>query len=246
MSLPPPGPVPPQHGRPPAGYRTLVMAKAPVAGRVKTRLGADVGLDVAAHLAAAALLDTLEACTSAVGASSCHLALDGDLDEAVEHEALRDALVGWSVTPQRGEGFAARLVAAHDDAGPGVVVQVGMDTPHLTPALLDAAAAPLLEEAPLDDRYDAVLGPALDGGWWVLARRDPAVAAVLDGVEMSTERTGADTRAALEAAGWRVAGTAALLDVDAVADADAVAAEAPGTRFARAWVEAPRLTGERA
>ena len=39
----------------------LVVAKAPVAGRVKTRLGAEVGMAAAAELAAASLLDTLAA-----------------------------------------------------------------------------------------------------------------------------------------------------------------------------------------
>ena len=55
--------------------RALVMAKAPVPGRVKTRLGARVGMEVAAELAAAALLDTIAACRSAF--AECHLALDG-------------------------------------------------------------------------------------------------------------------------------------------------------------------------
>ena len=55
-------------GRSGAAVRALVVAKAPVAGQVKTRLGADVGLEQAAGLAAAALLDTLEACTTAYGA----------------------------------------------------------------------------------------------------------------------------------------------------------------------------------
>ncbi len=217
-----------------SAYRTLVMAKAPVAGRVKTRLGVVVGDDAAARLACAALLDTLEACAAAVGAQQCLLALDGDLDDAVDSAALQKALTGWTVTPQRGDGFAERLAHAHREAGAGVVVQVGMDTPQLSPALLDEAAAPLLAD---DGTCDAVLGPALDGGWWVLARRGEAVADALVGVEMSTDRTGADTRAALESAGWRVSACAALLDVDEVADADRVAAVAPRTRFARLWRE---------
>ncbi len=217
------------------GFRVLVMAKAPVAGRVKTRLGADVGHEAAARVAAAALLDTIEAATAAAGAEGCLLALEGDLDGAVEGDALRAALAGWTVTPQHGDGFARRLAHAHAEAGPGVVVQVGMDTPHATAEHLVAAAAPLRADAPA---HDAVLGPADDGGWWVLARRDPAVAAVLAEVEMSTERTGEETRAALTRAGWRVGTTVSLRDVDEVADADAVAALAPGSRFAAAWAEA--------
>jgi glycosyltransferase A (GT-A) superfamily protein (DUF2064 family) len=63
------------------------MAKAPVPGRVKTRLGARVGMDVAADLAAAALLDTIAACRSAF--TECHLALDGSLADAVRAPALQ-------------------------------------------------------------------------------------------------------------------------------------------------------------
>lgn len=228
---------------PSPGYGVLVMAKAPVAGRVKTRLGGVVGHEAAARVAAAALLDTLTACTAAVGASRCLLALDGDLAEAVDSPALRAAVAGWRVTAQRGDRFAARLVAAHHDAGPGPVVQVGMDTPHLTPGLLAEAAAPLLGP---DPATDAVLGPAEDGGWWALARRDPSAADCLAQVAMSTAHTGEDTRRALVAAGWRVATTGSLRDVDEVADADAVAALAPHTHFARAWSVSGRQSAQSA
>ncbi len=205
----------------------LVVAKAPEAGRVKTRLGAEIGMERAADVAAAALLDTLAAATAAVGARHCHVSLDGELDRAVRGPELREALAGWSVHPQRGDGFGARLADAHGRiAGP--VVQVGMDTPHLTADLLLAAAAGL-------DEHDAVLGPAEDGGWWVLALRDPAHAAALRDVPMSTPTTGADTRAALVGAGLDVGTTSTLRDVDELADADAVARLVPGSRFAEAW-----------
>ncbi|PKH40743.1 hypothetical protein SAMN05192575_105157 [Nocardioides alpinus] len=206
--------------------KVLIVAKAPVPGRVKTRLGARIGHDAAASLAAAALLDTLEACRAA-GAEG-HLSLAGDLRDAVDNEAISAALEGWTVSPQRGDTFAERLVAAHRDAGTGPVVQVGMDTPHVTAAALTAAAEGL-------DDHDAVLGPATDGGWWALARRDPEVVRHVAQVEMSTSSTYVDTRAALELAGCRVGHVPAMTDVDTVADADLVAAGWPHTRFARAW-----------
>jgi len=205
----------------------LVVAKAPEPGLVKTRLGADIGMDRAAEVAAAALLDTLGAATAAVGAGRCHLSLAGDLDRCVRAGELRDALAGWTVHPQCGDGFGARLADAHARVA-GPVVQVGMDTPHASPELLLAAAAGL-------DGHDAVLGPAEDGGWWVLALRDPAGASVLREVAMSTPTTGADTRAALQQAGLDVGTTATLRDVDDVADADEVARLAPGSQFAEAW-----------
>ena len=206
--------------------KVLLVAKAPVAGRVKTRLGARIGHDAAAALAAAALLDTIEACRT-TGAAG-HLSLDGDLGDAVEGDALSVALEGWTISPQRGDSFAERLVAAHLDAGPGPVVQIGMDTPHVTAAALRAVADGLAE-------HDAVLGPAVDGGWWVLARHDPHVVRHVAEVAMSTPTTFVDTHRALERAGCRVGGAEVMTDVDTVADAELVAAHSPHLRFSGVW-----------
>ena len=210
----------------------LVMAKAPVPGEVKTRLGADIGAGAAAEIAAAAVLDTLDVCRAVF--DDCHLALAGDLAWAVQRQALLAALAGWTVHPQRGEGFAARLAHAHADvarATAAPVVQIGMDTPHLRPDRLRAVAT-LVGRG-----NDAVLGLAEDGGWWVLAVTDPRLAEPLAGVEMSTERTYGDTLTALRRAGATVAGAAVLRDVDTVGDADLAAAAAPDTRFARLWAQ---------
>ena len=106
-----------------------------------------------------------------------------------------------------------------------------MDTPQLAGPLLAGVLAGLADD-------DAVLGDAEDGGWWVLALRDPAAARALVGVPMSTDRTGRDTRAALESAGLRTGTAPVLRDVDEVADAEAVALAAPGSRFGRSWAEA--------
>ena len=208
--------------------RALVLAKAPVAGLVKTRLGADVGMAYAAELAAAALLDSLDACTEAFGPQSCWLSLSGDLTEAVRAGELTDSVRGWTVVPQRGQDFGERLVNAHLDTSDGAVVQIGMDTPQVTAADLTAVADGL-------DEHEAVLGHAPDGGWWVLGLRRPDEAAALRGVPKSTPSAGADTRAALEAAGLAVGTTTELTDVDTVADAHAVAALAPYGRFAETW-----------
>ncbi len=212
----------------PGDWTALVVAKAPVAGLAKTRLGAMVGDEAAADLAAAALLDTLAACA---GAPYRVVAMTGDLDAAARSADLRDALAGWVVVPQRGEGFDERLAAAHADAhavAPAPTVQVGMDTPQLTPALLADVAARLAD-------HEAVLGPADDGGWWVLGLRDPACATTLRGVPMSTPTTYDDTLAALRGAGLGVATTDVLTDVDTVDDAQRVADQAPHTRFSHSW-----------
>ncbi|HEX5087605.1 MAG TPA: TIGR04282 family arsenosugar biosynthesis glycosyltransferase [Nocardioides sp.] len=203
----------------------LVMAKAPEPGLVKTRLGAVVGMEQAAVLAAASLHDTL---ATGVGTGwPRHVALDGDLARAEGGPSLRRALSGWTVHPQQGTGLAERLARAHARV-PGPVVQVGMDTPQIRPSLLHEVAAGL-------SSYDAVLGPAEDGGWWVLALREPRCATALVGVPMSTPTTGDETVRALEAIGLSVGEAPRLRDVDTVDDAEVVARLSPRSRFAAAW-----------
>ena len=207
----------------------LVLAKAPVAGEVKTRLAVDVGPVVAADLAAAALLDTLDACEEAF--DRCHLALSGDLALARCGDEIVARLRSWVIHHQIGDGLGRRLARAHADAARAAkepVVQIGMDTPQVTAHDLAAAADAVA-------RHDAVLGPAADGGWWVLALREPRHAQVLGDVPMSTHETYAATLAALERNGAVVGTTPEMTDVDTVADADLVATAAPGTRFSAAW-----------
>src|ERR1700712_3664912 len=104
----------------------LVIAKAPVPGRVKPRLTPPCTPDQAALLARAALEDTLAAALGAQRATRRVLALDG-----TPGEWLPD---GFEVIAQRGDGLADRLAPPFADVGePGFLV--GMDTPQLTPAL---------------------------------------------------------------------------------------------------------------
>ena len=217
----------------PDGWRVLVFAKAPVPGRVKTRLATTVGLDVAAELAAAALLDTVAAAEAAVGADRCLLALEGDLAASRRGDDLLRATAGWRTYPQRGDGLGERLAAAHADAGPGPVVQVGMDTPQVNAADL-ADLARRLDDAP------AVLAAAEDGGWWALGLSDPAGAAALADVPMSTSTTYNHTLRALEHAGLVVGKAPTAFDVDTAVEAAAVAEQWPGLRFSRRWLDLVR------
>jgi glycosyltransferase A (GT-A) superfamily protein (DUF2064 family) len=221
----------------------LVMAKAPVPGRVKTRLAATVGDDAAAALAYAALLDTLDAC-EVLGPERCYLALADDLGEvdpplALMRRAgvddtvpLTERLAAWTVVPQHGDGLGERIARAHADVhaavGGGPVVQVGMDTPHVDPATLLEVAEVSLSPRP-------VLGPADDGGWWVLASTTADDVRGLGSVPMSSPDTGAATLAMLRRAGHDVAIARAMRDVDQHEDAEHVARQAPTTRFARVW-----------
>ncbi len=198
----------------------IVIAKAPVAGRVKTRLTPPCTPGQAARLAEAALADTLAAVT-ACGADRRVLALDGLAGDWLAP--------GFEVVPQRGDGLAERLAAAFADAGEPAFL-VGMDTPQLTPALLDAGLA-----AP------CALGLAADGGWWGLSlpwhEGDGPFCATFEGIPMSADDTGARQLARLGELGLAPALLPVLRDVDTIADAHAVAAQAPGSRFAAALAE---------
>ncbi|MGA7134378.1 MAG: DUF2064 domain-containing protein [Mycobacterium sp.] len=204
----------------------LVVAKAPVPGRAKTRLAATVGDDVAADIAAAALLDTLDAVVAAPVAARV-VALTGELDAAASADEIANRLQSFTVIAQRGDHFADRLANAHADAaGSQPVLQIGMDTPQVTAELL-AGCGHRLGESP------AVLGLARDGGWWALGLRTPARAECLRTVAMSQPDTGTLTLAALRRGGLDVGILDELADVDVVEDIPAVRdACAPSSRFA--------------
>lgn len=209
----------------------LVVAKAPVPGLAKTRLAASVGARVAADIAAAALLDTLDAVSDTPVARRV-VAMTGDLTAACRGAEIAERLVDFIVVEQRGSDFAERLANAHDDTAhvcPGLpVLQIGMDTPQVSADLLAGCAVTLLGT-------DAVLGMATDGGWWVLGVSMPGMAQCLRGVPMSTPQTGALTLAALRDAGADVELVDELADVDTVEDLAVVRrACRPDGRFRRA------------
>jgi glycosyltransferase A (GT-A) superfamily protein (DUF2064 family) len=208
----------------------LVVAKAPVPGLAKTRLAARVGADAAADIAAAALLDTLDAVAESPVTARV-VAMTGDLGEAKRADEIRCRLDDFVVLPQRGDDFAARLANAHHDTAAATgglpVLQIGMDTPQITPVLMGSCAQSLTE-------HEAILGMARDGGWWVLGVTDAATAHCLRGVAMSAADTGVQTLAALRRTGVQVKLVDTLADVDTVADVDEVRrACAPDSRFTR-------------
>jgi hypothetical protein len=189
----------------------LVMAKAPVPGRVKTRLTPAFSAVEAAALAQAALCDTLEV-VSAAPAGRRVVVLDGDPGPWLP--------TGFDVLRQAAGGLDERIAAALA-ATTGPVLLIGMDTPQLTVHQLTVSF----------DDHGAWLGPAADGGYWALglARPDPEL---VRGVPMSQACTGAVQLRRLSDAGLRVGLLPCLRDVDTPACAAAVSADAPHTRFA--------------
>jgi rSAM/selenodomain-associated transferase 1 len=208
-----------------AAVTLAVIAKAPVAGRVKTRLCPPCTSQQAATLAEAALRDTLAAMAEVRETASGH---------GVRRVIVLDGAPGpWHgderIIAQRGNGLDERLAAAFDDLRGTPTLIVGMDTPQLTAALLRDALAALAT-------HDAVLGPVADGGYWCIGLRRADPRALL-GVPMSTGHTLAAQQDRLDALGLTVAKVGALVDVDTIDDAERVAALAPQTRFARAFAD---------
>jgi uncharacterized protein len=194
--------------------RILVLAKSPVAGRVKTRLCPPLTGQQAAEVAEAALHDTLVA-AGASGADERVLALDGPPGPWLPSR--------WRVMAQAGAAFAERLHHAWAD-GTGPTLQIGMDTPQVTTALLDHAMERLAAR-------DCVIGPADDGGWWALGLQEPRPG-VFDGVPMSVPTTYARQTTRLRELALHPEQLDRLVDVDTWTDALAVAAIATGGRYA--------------
>ncbi|MDQ6810568.1 MAG: DUF2064 domain-containing protein, partial [Actinomycetota bacterium] len=143
-----------------------VIAKAPAAGRSKTRLSPPLSLEDAALLAEAALGDTLAA-VAATEAARKFVILDGRPGPWLP--------AGFEIITQRGVGLDERLANAFADLG-GPALIIGMDTPQVRSDVLHAALERL-------DAAAAVLGPAADGGYWAIGLGQPDPRALL-GVPM--------------------------------------------------------------
>ncbi|WP_438290721.1 TIGR04282 family arsenosugar biosynthesis glycosyltransferase [Streptomyces sp. HUAS TT7] len=198
-----------------SGTTLIVLAKAPVPGRVKTRLTPPYTPEEAAEIAEASLADTLDA----VLATPVHrrlLVLEGEPGSWLPQ--------GFEVVPQCAGGLDERIAAAFA-ACTGPALLIGMDTPQVSPALL----APALADPGPDEAW---FGPAEDGGFWALGLTEPDPSLLL-GVPMSVAETGRVQRQRLYDAGLTVRELARLRDVDTARDAQLVAAEAPHGRFAR-------------
>ncbi len=205
------------------GIALLVIAKAPLPGYAKTRLCPPCTSQQAAALAQAALLDTL-AVVSRTPAVRRVLVFD---DAGLGAAAQRWCPDGFELIAQRGLGLDERLAAAFEDVATPALL-VGMDTPQLTVEVLLDGITALSRPG-----VDAVLGPALDGGYWSVGLQRPS-RKVFAGVPMSEPFTCSAQRQRLRQLGLTLHEQPQLLDVDTIDDAHAVARQAPGTLFAAA------------
>ena len=180
--------------------RLVVMAKAPVAGGVKTRLAREIGVAAASRFARQATAALLQRVAHDPRWQTI-LAVSPDT-AAASHCWPRDI-----TRMGQGRGDLGRRMQRIMERVPrGPLVIVGTDVPGITPALIAGAFRRL-------GRHDAVFGPAADGGYWLVGlKRRPRLLRVFANVRWSSEHALADTLANLQ--GRAVAFVATLSDVD--------------------------------
>jgi rSAM/selenodomain-associated transferase 1 len=199
---------------PPPSQRLLVFARLPELGKVKTRLAADVGADRALAVYESMLRDLLRE----IGTSTPDLEIEvmWPPTPSANGDALRRAFGSHSVAVQTGADLGERVSMALSERfffhRTEKIVVIGADDPSLTRELIDHAFA-LLESC------EYVLGPAADGGYYLLGCRalayDPSV---FDGIEWSTSTVLTTTLARIAELGRTVALLPEHYDIDTASD----------------------------
>ena len=205
-----------------------ILTRAPSAGG-KSRLFAALGRPPDPDLLGALLLDTLDGIAAAAAARVVCFTPD---DAAPEMRALAPPEV--QLLPQGDGDLGARMSRAFERlfaGGASPIVLVGSDLP-----LIDAAAVGDAFARLRADPGAVVLGPAADGGYYLVGATRPHPA-LFDRIPWGTAAVLAETRARAAAGGVAVGLIAPGADVDAPDDLRRVAA-APGSvgRRTRAWV----------
>lgn len=191
----------------------LVMAKAPRPGHVKTRLRPLLGPHGCAALQAQLLRHTVA--TAHATRRRVVVAFDPP-DAREEIRELIDDQGAVELVSQCGRHLGERMTSAAEDALPdgGTLVVIGTDAPTLTADLLTRAFAAL------DTGSSAVIGPALDGGYYLLGLHWPAPHAfAIDPALWSGDQVAEATMARLRRLPGRVAQLPRLRDLDTPQDA---------------------------
>ncbi len=185
----------------------LILLKAPVLGLVKTRLAAqssDVfALDVYQQLAQRLF-------TNLSRFNTVQLHFTPSSGRSLIEAWLRPA---WTAHLQ-GEGdLGQRMQAAFSAAfstGAERVIMVGADCPDIITADIESAWASL-------HHHDLVLGPANDGGYWLIGLKK-VYPELFNGIQWSTSHVLADTLAIAQQLGFRVHRLRTLTDIDTLED----------------------------
>lgn len=188
----------------------IMFAKAPVPGRVKTRLHTHYSPEAAAALHAAFLRDQAARLLAPREGFAGWVSVSGD----AEHPVLQEiAALGVERVPQPGDSLGDRMACALEmgfDAGFDTVTLTGSDSPTLPTSHIDDAVRRL-------DSVDVVFGPSTDGGYVTVSARVP-VPALRNPIAWSTETTLIESLDAVERAGLLAGLSGFWYDVDQAND----------------------------
>jgi hypothetical protein len=190
--------------------RLIIYAKRPLAGYAKTRLAADLGAEAAAGVYAR-LLYTYLLDVARADLDDTEVALSVAAPDDVAF--FTAAFPAFNVRPQVNGDLGTRMYASFRrafDAGAEHGVLTGSDIPGLSAAQVRRAFAALEDN-------DAVIGPAADGGYYLLGMRAPG-ADLFSDVTWSTGGVLAQTEARAEALGLSMARLPTLTDIDTIDD----------------------------
>jgi rSAM/selenodomain-associated transferase 1 len=220
---------------PPPPQRLLVFARLPELGQVKTRLAADLGDERALAIYEAMLLDLI----ANIGNSTPETEIEflWPPTRAANGAALRRAFAHHSVAMQTGTNLGDRLSMALSERfffhRTQKIVTIGVDDPALSRELIDAAFA-LLESC------EYVLGPAADGGYYLIGCRAPSFdPVVFQDIDWGTSTVLAATLERIATIGGTVALLPERYDLDVVGDLKRYLAEERDgelSRVLREWM----------
>ena len=187
--------------------KLVIFVRAPRPGSVKTRLAATLGGEAACAVYRRLVGGLLE---QLADLDALELRFTPDDAEADVRPWLRS---GWTLAPQGAGDLGARLHRAFESAranGAERVVLIGSDCPDVSAADVDDAWEALRS-------HDVVLGPARDGGYWLIGMNEPR-AELFEGIPWSTDAVFAQTVARCRNTGLRVRVLRQLDDIDTEAD----------------------------
>jgi uncharacterized protein len=201
----------------------LLFIKFPEKGTVKSRLAKDIHEDSALSLYRNFVFDILKTLkTRKYQLKLCFCPPD-DLDKVSAWLGK-----GYSYMPQQGKDLGERMKNAFRETfseGFAKVLLIGSDIPDLT--------CTIIEEAYEFDNYDAVIGPSLDGGYYLIGfKYDTFSPEIFEGMHWGTDRIFRDTMDVLRKKRYRVHILPEKRDIDTLEDLRAFFEHNRNTRFA--------------
>jgi hypothetical protein len=181
----------------------ILFAKAPIPGRVKTRLATAIGAEPAAELYRAFVADTISKLTEFRDVADIELHTDTPTDAWTEQGVARDLQVAGGLELKLLHALAGAL-----QTGRSQVMVLGSDSPTLPRGHIQRL---------LDSAADVALGPCEDGGYYAIACRRVRPE-MFGGVEWSTPRVLEQTERAVRASGLSVERGDLWYDVDGPED----------------------------